>query len=335
MSEPPTGKASHPMPTFPQLKDLTGKIYLEDTDRPLPEVLNPKTRYRIIATIAKGGKSLIQSCMDMHLQRVVAYKVLRPELRGDPIEERRLLREARVSAMLQHPNTMPTYELGRDAHGSTYFTMKLVHGYTLREVLNYRERYDLSQLIEVVEQVANAMQSAHVHGVVHRDIKPENILVGPFGEVLLLDWGFAKVWKKDGTAPPEPVQDRPAVDPEPSMTGHQQLQGTLCYMAPEQVLKDPDIAFGVGLYSLGVVLYEVLAGRVPFEAEYTHEVLDAIKTQVPTAPSKLSRFPVPRLLEDLVMQCLRKNPTERPDATEFARALQEHWVGDLSHDRRR
>ena len=317
------------MPTFQQPKDLAAKIYLEDTDRPLPEVLNPKTRYRIIATIAKGGKSLIQSCQDMHLGRIVAYKVLRPELRGDPIEERRLLREARVSAMLQHPNTMPTYELGRDAHGSTYFTMKLVHGYTLREVLNFRERYDLSQLIEVVEQVANAVQSAHMHGVVHRDIKPENILVGPFGEVLLLDWGFAKVWKRDGTAPQEPERERAVIDPEPSMTGHQQLQGTLCYMAPEQVLKDPNISYGVDIYSLGVVLYEVLAGRVPFEGEFTHEVLDAIKTQAPAAPSSVSKFPVPRLLEDLVMQCLRKDPAERPDAIGFSRALQEHWVGDL------
>ena len=89
------------MPTFQQPKDLTCRIHLEDTDRPLPEVLNPKTRYRIISTIAKGGKSLIQSCQDMHLGRVVAYKTLRPELRGDEIEERRLLREARVSAMLQ------------------------------------------------------------------------------------------------------------------------------------------------------------------------------------------------------------------------------------------
>ncbi len=322
------------MPTFQQPKDVTSRIHLEDTDRPLPEVLNPNTRYRIIATIAKGGKSLIQSCMDMHLGRVVAYKTLRPELRGDPIEERRLLREARVSAMLQHPNTMPTYELGRDAHGNTYFTMKLVHGYTLREVLNYRERYDLGQLIEVLEQVANAVQNAHEHGVVHRDIKPENILVGPYGEVLLLDWGFAKVWNKDGTAPDEPDQERPIDDLEPSMTGHQKLQGTLCYMAPEQISRDADISFAADIYSLGVVLYEVLAGRVPFEGEFAHEVLEAVQTQLPPTPSSLSKFPVPRLLEDLAMQCLRKSPAERPDAADFVRTLQEDWSQDLSRHRR-
>jgi serine/threonine-protein kinase len=323
------------MPTFQQPKDLTSRIYLEDTDRPLPEVLNPKTRYRIISTIAKGGKSLIQSCQDMHLGRVVAYKTLRPELRGDPIEERRLLREARISAMLQHPNTMPTYELGRDGQGNTYFTMKLVHGYTLREVLNYRERYDLSQLIEVLEQVANAVQNAHVHGVVHRDIKPENVLVGPYGEVLLLDWGFAKVWKRDGTTPAEPEAERTASDPEPSMTGHQKLQGTLCYMAPEQILKDADVSYAADIYSLGVILYEVLAGRVPFEAEYTHEVLEAVKTQVPEAPSSVSRLPVPRLLEDLAMRCLRKSPAERPDVAEFIRTLQEDWHQEVAGNRQR
>jgi len=321
------------MPTFQQPKDVTSRIYLEDTDRPLPEVLNPKTRYRIIATIAKGGKSLIQSCMDMHLGRVVAYKTLRPELRGDPIEERRLLREARVSAMLQHPNTMPTYELGRDGQGNTYFTMKLVHGYTLREVLDYRERYDLGQLIEVLEQVANAVQNAHEHGVVHRDIKPENILVGPYGEVLLLDWGFAKVWNRDGTATDEPEEERLIAELEPSMTGHQKLQGTLCYMAPEQVSKDSDISFAADIYSLGVVLYEVLTGRVPFEGEYAHEVLEAVQTQQPAAPSSLSKFPVPRLLEDLAMQCLRKSPAERPDAAAFIRTLQEDWFQDLARER--
>ncbi len=176
-----------------------GDVFLEDTDRPLPEVLNPNTRYMFLGQVAKGGKSLIKSCKDMHLNRVVAYKTLRSEFLDDEIEKTRLLREARVSAMLQHPNTVPTYEIGRDNHGHYYFTMKLVHGYTLREIMNYRERYDLTQLIEVIEQIGHALAYAHAHGVAHRDIKPENILVGPYGEVLLLDWGLAKVWHKDGT----------------------------------------------------------------------------------------------------------------------------------------
>ncbi len=313
---------------FQQPDSASKRITLEDTDRPLPEALNPRTRYRILSTIAKGGKSLIQSCMDMHLGRIVAYKCLRPEFIGDEIEERRLIREARVSAMLQHPNTMPTYELGRDAHGNYYFTMKLVHGYTLREVLDYRDRYDLNQLIEVLVQVAFAVQNAHVHGVVHRDIKPENILVGPYGEVLLLDWGFAKVWDKEGGAGDDPDQGRAAADSDKSMTGHQKLQGTLCYMSPEQMEHDPDVSFPADMYSLGVVLYEVLAGEVPFNGEHSYEVLEAVKNNQPRSPSSVSKYAVPKSLEDLALSCLKKTPAQRPDIAEYLRALQEDWSRD-------
>ena len=153
--------------------------------------------------------------------------------------------------------------------------------------------------------------------------------------MLLLDWGFAKVWKRDGTAPDEPEQESAASVPEPSMTGHQKLQGTLSYMAPEQILKDSDVSYPADMYALGGVLYEVLAGRVPFEAEYTHEVLEAVKTQTPATPSSLSRLPIPRLLEDLAMQCLRKSPAERPDIAEFIRTLSEDWSQDMDWNRRR
>ena len=173
-------------------------VYLEDTDKPLPQRIHPHTRYAYFKTIARGGRSIIQSCKDLHLMRVVCYKTLKPEFADDAAEQRRFVREARVSAMLQHPNTVPTYEIGRDMRGHYYFTMKLVHGYTLREIFDFRERYDLTRLVEVVIQVGHALEYAHDHGVAHRDIKPENILVGPFGEVLLMDWGLAKVWHPDG-----------------------------------------------------------------------------------------------------------------------------------------
>ena len=181
------------MSKFPefQVKEYAN-VYKEDTDKPLPAKIDHNLRYAFFSTIAKGGKSLIKSCKDMHLGRFVCYKTLKPEFADDPIEQQRLLREARVSAMLQHPNTLPTYELGRDNNGNYYFTMKLVHGYTLREILDYRDRYDLTQLTDVIIQVGHALEYAHCHGVLHRDIKPENILVGPFGEVILMDWGLAK-----------------------------------------------------------------------------------------------------------------------------------------------
>jgi len=307
-----------------------GNVFLEDTDRPLPKVLNQNTRYIFQSTIAKGGKALIKACKDMHLNRVVAYKTLRSEFVDDEIENTRLLREARVSAMLQHPNTVPIYEIGRDSRGNYYFTMKLVHGYTLREILDYRERYDLTQLIEVIKPVAHALDYAHEHGVVHRDIKPENILVGPYGEVLLMDWGLAKVWHKDGSKPEEPRQSNTVADTEKSMTGHGKLQGTLCYMSPEQIQRDPDISFSTDIYSLGSVLYEVLTGQPPFDSEKTYEILEMVEKQQPAKASEVSKYPVPRILEDLCMRCLEKDPAARPGSmAEVIRILDQDWAGDL------
>ena len=150
---------------FHEQKGSDPPLFTEDTDEALPEKLNPNTRYAFFQTIATGGKSLIKSCKDLHLKRVVCYKTLRPEFLDDPIENQRLLREARISANLQHPNTVPTYEIGRTNRGHYYFTMKLVHGYTLREILNYRDRYDLNQLINVILQVAYALGYAHSKGV--------------------------------------------------------------------------------------------------------------------------------------------------------------------------
>lgn len=306
-------------------------VYLEDTDRPLPEVLNPNTRYMFLSTIAKGGKSLIKSCRDMHLNRVVAYKTLRSEFVDDEIETTRLLREARICAMLQHPNTIPIYEIGRDNRGYYYFTMKLVHGYTLREILDYRERYDLTQLIEVIEQIVHALAYAHAHGVAHRDIKPENILVGPYGEVLLLDWGLAKVWRKDGTTSDDDLQEGKSIaDADKTMTGHGKLQGTLCYMSPEQIRRDPDISFSTDTYSLGSVLYEVLTGKPPFDSDKSYEILDMVENQQPEKPSEMSKYKIPKTLEALCLRCLNKDPAGRPASMDdVLRTLQEDWVTEL------
>ncbi|MES9993176.1 MAG: serine/threonine-protein kinase [Candidatus Thiodiazotropha sp.] len=305
-------------------------VFLEDTDKPLPKVLNPHTRYMFLSTIAKGGKSLIKSCKDMHLNRVVAYKTLRSEFVDDEIENTRLLREARVSAKLQHPNTVPIYEIGRDNRGHYYFTMKLVHGYTLREILNYRERYDLTQLIEVIVQIAHALDYAHAHGVAHRDIKPENILVGPYSEVLLMDWGLAKVWKRDGTTPEEPRERVSVAAADKSITGFGKLQGTLCYMSPEQIRRDPEISFSTDTYSLGSVLYELLTGKTPFDSDKTYEILEMVENQQPVNPSDVSKYPVPKILEDLCMKCLAKDPAARPESmTEVIRTLEHEWADEL------
>ena len=317
------------MTAFPEMpNDDYDLIYLANTDKALPLKLNQGMRYAYFKTIARGGKAIIQSCKDLYLSRTICYKKLRPEFAEKPLEQRRFLREARVSALLQHPGTIPAYELGRDSQGHYYFTMKLVHGYTLREVLNYRERYDLPQLINVIIRVAQALEYAHNHRVIHRDIKPENILVGPFGEVLLMDWGLAKVWNPDGShdeagqAQGDAAGDQKAS----SMTETERLQGTVYYMSPEQLQRDPDIDFRADIYSLGVVLYEILTGRLPADGDTITEVRNKTLSDSPPRPSAIAPFPAPRLLEEVTMSCLAKSVEERlHDCGELVRLLEEDW----------
>lgn len=332
------------MVDFQQRKDSDPQLYIEDTDSDLPAQINPKTRYAFFSTIATGGKSLIKSCKDLHLNRTICYKTLRTEFLDDAIEQKRLLREARISANLQHPNTLPTYEIGRTNRGHYYFTMKLVHGYTLREIINYRERYDLTQLIEVIIQVGNALAYAHDKGVLHRDIKPDNILVGQYGETLLLDWGLAKVWKRDASganssvassidseldASSAPSTLTPSKDAKLSykgMTGEAKLQGTLMYMSPEQINRDPEISFAADIYSLGALLYETLTGVTPFQGDHVQTLIQQIKDTRPKKPEDICKINIPEPLSNLAMQCLQKAPEDRPESmAAMLRILKGGW----------
>jgi serine/threonine protein kinase len=306
-------------------------IYLEDTDKALPGRIDPNTRYAFFSQIAEGGKAIIYSCKDLHLSRTICYKALRPELADNEIERQRFLREARVTAMIQHPSTVPVYELGRDNRGRLYFTMKLVRGYTLAEMLDpqYRDRYDLPQLMEVVLQVARGLDFAHEHGVVHRDIKPANLLVGPAGEVLILDWGLAKIRSRKGAVAEATSDATAAVDPKDlTITGQGKLQGTVVYMSPEQIRRDDSIDRRSDVFSLGVVLYEILTARTPFGAagERIDEVIDAVQHTEPPKPSEVAKFRLPKRLEKICLRCIRKDPAERyQSAEELVRELREGW----------
>lgn len=316
------------MTSFPEPpNDEYAIVYLENTDKELPIKLDQNMRYAYFKTIARGGKAIVMSCKDLHLSRTICYKKLRPEIADDPIEQQRFLREARVSALLQHPNTVPMYELGRDTKGQYYFTMKLVHGYTLREILDYRERYDLKQLINVIIQIGYALEYAHRHRVIHRDIKPENILVGPFGEVLLLDWGLAKVWNPDGSSVEEADKSETISNEKvSSITDSEKLQGTITYMSPEQIRRDPNIDFRTDIFSLGVVLYEILAGQAPAKGETVEEVKMQILDETPSRPSSHTNIHVPRLLETTAMKCIDKIVDKRiQSCAELVRLLEEDW----------
>ncbi|NKB33048.1 MAG: protein kinase [Pseudomonadales bacterium] len=317
------------MLNFPEPPKEYSSVFLEETDKPLPQKIDANLRYAFFSTIATGGKSLIKSCKDLHLSRFVCYKTLRPEFADDEVEQQRLIREARVSAMLQHPNTIPTYELGRDKKGNPYFTMKLVHGYTLREILDFRERYDLTQMMEVILQIAFCLAYAHKHGVAHRDIKPENIVAGPYGEVLLLDWGLAKVWHPDGTGSEEEASKAVEIA-DITLTGAGKAQGTPHYMSPEQINQDPTINHRTDIYSLGAIMYEVLSGKTPAKGEKLHHVIESVLNDTPDKPSAITSARVPSLLEEITMRSLEKEPADRfQSMDDVVRLLQQDWKSDL------
>ena len=289
-------------------------------------------RYTQFKTIAKGGKCIIQSCKDYHLSRIVAYKSLRKEIADDPFEQRRFLREARVTAMLQHPNTIPIYELSRDNRGHYYFTMKLVEGYTLEELIGVSDEdgvgksdsYGFHRMVTILIQVGNALDYAHSHRVVHRDVKPANILMGPFGEVLLLDWGLAKVWSAEADTEGEEVSERPLLARfDPTLTAQGRLQGTALYMSPEQISGSLDLDHRSDVYSLGVVLYEILAGKQMLQGETLDTLLKQAQYELPPPPSEIAKDrQIPPDLEEICMRCIQKDPDDR---IQTARQLVSAW----------
>lgn len=319
------------LPQFPKVQSKYPVIDLKETDIDLPaNVVNKNNmRYASFKTLAKGGKCLIQACKDFHLRRTICYKSLLPQFADDPHEQKRFLREARVTAMLQHPNTVPVYELSRDNKGHYYFTMKLIEGLTLREILDQLKRdqtakteWTLDRLIEILIQVGHALNYAHNHGVVHRDIKPANVVVGPFGEVLLLDWGLAKVWDMAETEIPQHSLEQNVDQTLTAMSG---AQATPLYMSPEQVAEVTNIDHRTDIYSMGAILYEVLTLEYMAWGNTMHEMLSHTEHDAPPKPSeKAPHRNIPQHLEDLCLRCIEKDPAARIQTSEeLIRALSE------------
>ena len=180
--------------------------------------------------------------------------------------------------------------------------------------------------MNVILQVGNALGYAHAVGVLHRDIKPDNILIGPYGEVLLLDWGLAKVWHSDDGAASKQT-DVPDLDVGVSMTNAGKLQGSVMYMSPEQVDREADVDFRSDIYSLGAVMYEALTGQTPFSGTLVRKILEDVRHKVPDVPSHFGSLAVPKVLSDLTMSCLSKDPDERPSsAEEVVRIIQHNWT---------
>ena len=258
--------------------------------------------------IARGGMGAILSATDQSLDREVAMKVMLEAGERDPVARQRFLREALVLARLEHPNIVPIHEMGRDPQGRRFYTMKLVKGRTLQAIITAIkkgdtatiEHYTLDRLLTIYRKVCDAVSFAHHHRIIHRDLKPENVMVGEFGEVLVMDWGLAKHLddaahsqteaESAAKAPPihgfQELSDDELAGGAGNLTMEGTVMGSPQYMAPEQAAgRLADIGTHSDIYSLGGVLYAILTLRPPVAGRKVAEVLDNVKSGNITPPT--------------------------------------------------
>jgi eukaryotic-like serine/threonine-protein kinase len=257
--------------------------------------------YKISERIGTGGMGDVYLASDITAGRKAALKFLPERFTGDADRLKRFQQEAHAVVGLNHPNILTVYEIGED-HSTHYIASELIEGEALRQRL-VRGQMQLSAAVDVAIQVASALAAAHEAGIVHRDIKPENIMLRRDGVVKVLDFGVAALFG-DG--------DR--TDPLRRRTS---LTGTLPYLSPEQVRGDAIIDTRSDIYSLGVVLYEMLSGRQPFAGRTVMDVLAAI---VETEPAPLPAI-VPASLRSIVDRALHKNLYERQQTAAEIQAL--------------
>jgi serine/threonine protein kinase len=309
--------------------------------RLLPEAFFQRERYEIGDVVAEGGMGLVFEAREVATGRKVAMKVMRRDGHLGA-ELSRFVGEAKITARLEHPNIVPVHELGLDERDRVYYTMKFVQGATLADVLGRLARndpeavrdYPLAQLIVVLQKVCDAMAFSHSLGVIHRDLKPSNIMLGPFGEVLVMDWGLAKSLSPENAAA-EPVTVRAtgigllasSGGSAEFATGNGALMGTPHFMSPEQAACNSSALDNrADVYALGAILYNLLTLRPPFRGACVDDVLQQVragKIQTPVAYGQelakykgfnLPHLPggrVPESLSAVAMRALSMRPEDR------------------------
>jgi serine/threonine-protein kinase len=275
-----------------------------------------RDRYLLTRLHAQGGIGQVWLAHDTDLGRDVALKELRPERQESPAVRARFLEEGCVTGQLEHPGIVPVYELARDPEGGQpFYTMRFIRGRTLYEAArNYHQMQvagkagplELRELLTAFVAVCNAVAFAHARGVIHRDLKPHNVILGDFGEVMVIDWGLAKRIDRTEAGADEAAND----EMPPGRTVHGQVLGTPAYMAPEQAEGRVDeIDLLSDVYGLGAVLYELLTGQPPFQDDDTPAVLRRVIHEAPVPPRKL----VPATPAPLQAVCLKALAKRRED----------------------
>ena len=318
---------------------------LAESRADLPSLVNGPGRYTLTEEIARGGMGRIVRAIDANIDRPVAMKLL---IRGAQEQmglQLRFTEEAQITGQLQHPNIVPVYDVGTLDDGQIYFTMKLVQGRTLRDVIRGMRNEDPVVLAEFTrtrmliafQQVCMGLAYAHSRGVIHRDLKPSNIMFGDFGETLLMDWGLAKIVKG-----PEHTENDARVKSHREAlsywaTRHGEVIGTPGYMPPELALGLLDeVDQRSDIYSLGAIIYEVLTLRAPYAGKDAKAILRKLLRE-PVVPLR-QRAPdrnIPEELEDICMRCLAKDREQRfPSALALREALEDFLTGQREDERR-
>lgn len=250
-----------------------------------------KERFKIESFIGKGGMGVIYKALDLKLQRRVAIKILPLELKSDDVARKRFLREAQAASRLEHPNICVIHEI-YESDDINFIVMQYIEGQNLRQLLREEKHIPLTTFLDYAKQMASALALAHSQGIIHRDIKPSNIMVTPDGLIKILDFGLAKFFEKDE-----------------SLTTADTVVGTLAYMSPEQC-RGEKLTPATDIFSLGVVLYEMVTGKNPFRGEDTGSTFFKILHENPDPPSRVLEG-IPWEVDLIIKKCLEKHPSKR------------------------
>ncbi len=291
------------------------------TERHLKKLkrINSVSKYIVYDEVGRGGMGVIKLSFDQDVRRQIATKIIHPTSKEIPSKQERFLEEAQITGQLEHPNIVPVHDLGIDNDGNLFFTMKLVQGKSLLEIIElvadkkdgYHKYFTVTRFLQIFMKICDAIAFAHSKGVLHRDIKPENIMVGDYGEVMVMDWGLAKV-----KGLPDKRIDQVSTDRSLGKI-HQTLDGSIVgtpgYMAPEQARGNlEDITEQSDIYSLGTILYEILTYKQAFPGSDSSKVIQKVKRHKFLPPSLAAPLQnIPRELEHVVLNAMAYEPEER------------------------